>query len=74
MTIPCFAWDGLNSRPQKGDKREHPFSIIAFGIGGKTHDFKQPPDLHGKKPLLLIVDVPRTFTYNDVPRKMLPPE
>jgi hypothetical protein len=35
MTIPWFAWDGLDSRLQGGNTREHPFSIIAFVIGEK---------------------------------------
>ena len=30
MTIPCFAWDGLDSRPLGGNTREQTFSIIVF--------------------------------------------
>jgi hypothetical protein len=40
--------------PRGGNTREHPFSIIAFGIGCETHDFKQPPGLYGKKPVLVL--------------------
>jgi hypothetical protein len=32
MIIPCFAWDGLDSRSQGGNTRERQFLIIAFGI------------------------------------------
>jgi hypothetical protein len=54
MPIPYFGWDGLDSPSWGGNTREHLFSIIAFGIGREPNDFKQPPGLYGKKPLLLL--------------------
>jgi len=49
MTIPSLAWDGLDSRPQGGNTREHPMSTMTFGIGWETHDFNQLSGLYGKK-------------------------